>query len=437
MGKLGRNKATAPAVAVMTVLLSSAAHAELQGTAQLGAGYSDNIARTDVDETNETIGTLGLQLNWTERTRRITGDADIDLSYFEYLDNTFESEVVGTGNGSLAFAIVPDRLQWVFEDSFGQAQSDPFAPATPETREDLNYFSTGPDLTLHFGSTVFSRLFGRWSKTTYETSPLDAERRTAGLGVGRRASSRSEFSLNGVTEKVDFDSELNPDYDRKSAFVNYSLDAARTRLSTDLGYTWLDRDGAADTSGSALMNITATRELSAASSLQLTLSSQLGDAGDSLRGGLSSSVVGIGGQITATSDPFENRVVSLEYRFSRTRTGFSLGISRTDDQYETQSQLDRKATVYNAAFSRRLARTLDLELTAALFDENFDSSDLESDELRYGVALNWRAFRTIGWRLLVERYDRDTNNGTGEYTENRAFLTMGYYWGGGDAPAIR
>jgi hypothetical protein len=145
--------------------------------------------------------------------------------------------------------------------------------------------------------------------------------------------------------------------------------------------------------------------------------------------------VGVGSQITATSDPFENRVASLEYRFARNRTGFTVGVSRTDDEYETQSQLDRKATVYSASFSRRLARTLDFSVSGALYDEDFSNTNQESEELRYGATLDWRAFRTIGWRLLVERYDRNTNDGSGEYTENRAFLTLAYYWGRGDAPA--
>src|SRR5690606_16682042 len=125
---------------------------------------------------------------------------------------------------------IPDRLQWVFEDSFGQAQDDPFAPSTPDTREDLNYFSTGPDLLVRFGSTGFTRVYGRWSSTTYETSPLDAERTTAGLSVGRRASESSELSLNGVTESIDFDADASTDYDRKSAFIGYRVDAARTLI---------------------------------------------------------------------------------------------------------------------------------------------------------------------------------------------------------------
>lgn len=441
MGRVRQKWVTAPAAAgVMALIVGGPAHAELQASAEAGVGYSDNIGRDSGDEIDETIGTLGLDLAWSERTRRLRGDANVDLSYFEYLDNTFDSELVGTANGLLALGIIPETLQWVAEDSFGQAQGDPFAATSPENREDLNYFSTGPDLTLRLGSTGFGRLFGRWAATTYETSPLDAERTTAGVALGRRASPRSEVTLNAVAETVDFDNKSNTDFDRDSAFIGWNLDASRTAIDAQLGYTWLERDGEDDKTGSALVNVSISRDLSASSALHLTLSQQLGDAGDSLRSQLQTGAVGGGGQITATADPFQNRVASLEWRYSRGRGGFALGASWSDDDYETLNQFDRTRLVYRASFNRQLASAVDFELVATLEQEDYDNVDLNSDEMRVGATLNWRAWRTLGIRLLVERYDRDTSggidpNGLGEYQENRAFLTLAYYWGtAGAAP---
>jgi hypothetical protein len=435
MGRERQRWVAAPAaVGVMALVVSAPSQAEVTGTAEAGVGYSDNIGRVADDEAEETIGTVGLELDWSERTRRIQGDAVVDVSYFEYLDNTFESEVLGTANGTLGVAIVPETFQWVFQDSFGQAQSDPFAPLSPANREDLNYFSTGPDLTLRFGSSGFGRLFGRWSKTTYEESPLDAERETAGVALGRRASPRSELSLNAVTESVDFDDEVNPDFDRDSVFIGWDLDASRTLINAQLGYTWLERDGDDDKTGNALVNIVITRDISASSVLALTLGSQLGDASDSLRTQLEGDVVGTGGgQITATSDPFENRLASLEWRYSRGRTGFSLGAGWSEEEYQSQAQFDRTRYTYTASFTRRMTGALDLEILGSLESEQFDSSDLDTDEMRVAAVLNWRAWRTLGLRLTAERYDRDTSTGGGEYQENRAFLTLAYYWGGAGA----
>lgn len=434
MGRVLQSWVAAPAAAgVMALVVSAAAHAELTGSAEAGVGYSDNIGRVPSNETDETIGTVGLKADWTERTRRIRGDAAVDLSYFEYLDNTYDSEVVGTANGNLGLAIVPETLQWMFQDSFGQAQADPFAPTTPANREDLNYFSTGPDLTLRLGSTGFGRLFGRWSTTTYQRSPLDADRTQAGVALGRRASPRSELSLNAVTESVDFKDAFNTDFDRDSVFLGWNLDASRTTIDAQLGYTWLKRDGA-DKTGNALVNVVVTRNLSASSVLALTLGTQLGDAGDSLRTQLQGGVVGGGGtQITATADPFENRLASLEWRYNRGRTGFSLGASWTDEEYQTQKQLNRTRYSYTASLSRRLSGEMDFELFGTWDNEDFENVDATADELRTGALLNWRAWRTVGLRLTAERYDRNTSNGTGEYQENRAFLTVAYYWGRAEA----
>lgn len=424
----------APAAAgVMALVVTAPARADLTAVAEAGVGYSDNIGRVPTNETDETIGTVGLELDWTERSRRIRGDALVDLSYYEYLDDTFDSEVLGTANGTLALAIVPETFQWVFQDSFGQAQSDPFAAASPANREDLNYFSTGPDLTARFGSTGFGRLFGRWSTTTYEDSPLDSERTSAGVALGRRASPRSELSLNAVTESVDFDQAFNTDYDRDNVFLGWNLDASRTSLDAQVGYTWLERDGG-DKTGNALVNLIVTRDLTASSELALTLGTQLGDAGDSLRNELEGGVVGSGGtQITATADPFENRLASLEWRYFRGRTGFTVGASWSDEDYETQTQLNRTTFAYTATFSRRLASVVDLQVFGTLESEDFDTVNQEADELRLGAVLNWRAWRTLGLRLTAERFDRDTSTGTGEYQENRAFLTLAYYMGGADA----
>jgi hypothetical protein len=437
MGRVRQTLVAAPAAAgVMALMVGASAGAEVAATAEAGIGYSDNIGRMADNETDETIGTVGLELGWRERTRRIQGDAAVDLSYFEYLDDTYDSELLGTANGTLAVAILPENLTWVFQDSFGQAQADPFMPASPENRENLNYFSTGPDLTLRLGSTGFGRLFGRWSQTSYEESALDAERTTAGIALGRRASPRSELSLNAMAESVDFDDEFNPDFDRESVFIGWNLDASRTAIDAQVGYTWLERDGSDGESGSALVNVVITRDLSASTQLALTLGSQLGDAGDSLRAQLEGSVVGGSGEITATSDPFEQRLVSLDWNYSRGRTGLSVGASWSEDQYETQVQFDRTRYVYSATFSRQLASTVDFNIRAALENEEFDNVALDTDETRLEAVLEWRAWRTLGLRLAAERLDRDTSTGVGEFQENRAFLTVTYHWGA-DAAAMR
>src|SRR5687768_13239402 len=61
----------APAAAgVMALVVTAPAQADLSGVAEAGVGYSDNIGRLPTNEIDETIGTVGLELDWNERTRR-------------------------------------------------------------------------------------------------------------------------------------------------------------------------------------------------------------------------------------------------------------------------------------------------------------------------------------------------------------------------------
>jgi hypothetical protein len=413
-------------------LVSASAHAELSYGLETGIGYSDNIRRVEgAGVTDEKIGIFGVDLTWNETTRRLDGDAVVDLSYNEYLDDTYDSEVVGTADGSLTLGIVPERFTWVFDESFGQAQTDPFAPATPDTSENINYFSTGPNVILRFGAAAGMRLFGRYSITSYEESPLDSDRTLGGAALFREISASSTLSLNGVAEQIDVE-QAGADYDRDSAFFSYELDGGRTDLTTQLGYTWLKPETGEDNDG-LLASIMLTRVLSASSTLYMEVGTQFTDAAEALRGALDGAVGGV--DIAATSDPFENRTAELRWSFARNRTTFGLGASWNEDRYEHTTDLDRTRYSYEATFSRRLGRQLDFELSAVYDDENFDNTAVHSKELRFMSVLSWQVGRNLGLALTFERNDRSTSNGLGEYVENRGYLLLTY--GRGNDAAVQ
>lgn len=404
---------------------ASTASAELLFGAQVGVGHSDNITRVREGEVDETIGTAAVDLAWREQRRRLDLDVVADLAFFEYLDDTYDSEVLGTADATMVFGIVPERITWFVQDSFGQAYIDPFEAVTPDTRENLNYFTTGPDLALRFGATAALRLFGRYSTVQYEDSPLDSERVVAGLALARELSTRAELALNATTESIEFDTLPGADYDRHSAFLSYRIDGARGSLRAEGGYTWLDRS-TLESSGGALLRLDLTRELSAASVLALSAGTQITDTSDLMRVSAAGEPVGGSVALTATSDPFENRFGSVEWRFSKRRTQFTLGAAWNDDRYEQEREFDRTRWVYAASFSRELSRTLSLLLRVDLADEDFGTTGFDAEELRAAAVLSWQFGRDFALNLLGERVDRSTSTGEGQFIENRAFVTLGY-----------
>ena len=414
--------------AVCALLLGAEARADLTYEVEAGVGHSDNITRVSEDEVAESLATIGTHVNWSKMTRRLDADVFVDLDYVEYLDNTYDGEIVGTADIDTTFSIVPDRFTWQVQDSFGQAQSDPFSPVTPENSENVNYFTTGPDLLLGFGSQNSMRLFGRYSPTHYEVTDLDGESVATGLSFIRALSGASQVALNASNTENTFDNPANLGYEQRAASVSYDFTGGRTTLSTQVGYSWIELDDGTK-NGGELFNLTLSRKISNSSSLELSAGSQFSDAGDALRGISSGGGVGGPSQVLATSDPFENRDISLTWDFRRNRTGLSLGASYEEALYEVRTQFDRTRIMYNARFTRELQPTLSFELIALYSEDEYTATNVQFDDMQASASLTWRMSRHLGLRFRLEQFNRHSTFEGGTYDERRAFLTFTYTGG--------
>ncbi|MFO7305180.1 MAG: hypothetical protein C0P74_006655 [Gammaproteobacteria bacterium] len=411
---------------------SQTAHAELQYGLGLGVGYTDNVLR-DRSEIDETIGIASIDAAWLEHTKRLDADVTVNLSYFDYLDETVDSEWYGTADGVIILGLVPERFTWIFQDTFGQVQADPFQPSTPETRENLNYFTTGPDIVLRFGASTYLQIFGRYSTVDYEQSLLDAERTGGGFVLGRRLSGLGELTLTGLAEDVTFDDLPDQDFERQHVFLGYDVRGSRTEFRSELGYTWLELESGRR--GGALANIAISRRVSPSSSLTLSFGTRFTDASESMRGGAVR--VGRGGEITASADPFENRWAGLSWDYTGNRTNFVIGVSWQDEDYEQQSEFDRTRLVYEARLTRSFTPTMEAGIRATRTDEEFDTTQFEADETQVAVDVNWRLGRAFGLTLTVDHTTRNAVGELGEFDENRAYLMLTYRPRGGSFELMR
>ena len=384
-----------------------------------GASWSDNIALLPADEKDGTFGQAGLLLGYAQKTRRIETSVDANIAYEHYFDNTFDDGVVGGVDASLDFTIVPERLRWFFQENFGQINADPFAATTPDNRENINYFTTGPDLIFQFGSATSLQLGARYSDAQYEISATDGRQYGGSIALLRRLSGNTSVSLNASGDRIEFDdTTVNTDYDRYQAYLNYSTRAARTSLSIDAGYTAVDLGSR--TSSGLLARLSITRRLSPSANLTLSGGTQFSDAGDLFRNSQGTQGVGLDTlSVIGTGDPFESRFGSIGYGFSRNRTSFGLSVMHTRERYENATALDRTLTDWNAYFSRRLSPVLELRIFAWLEQQSFSNIDFDDDELRAGAYLSWSVGRSTSLRLQYDRHDRNTSDGSTDYAANQ------------------
>jgi hypothetical protein len=407
------------------------AQAQVEYGLEAGYGRSDNVFRRSDDEIASDILTAGLQLNWQEDRTRLDADVRADLDYNHYLDGDVDDQLTGNANGQVSFAIVPERFSWLVEDTYGQAQQDPLVPATPESLEATNYATTGPDFTFGLGGNNSLRVSGRYSLVTYETSPYDSTRAGGRVSFLRQMSDRSSFGLNATLDDVDFDDAGNIDYVRRSGTFSYELEAARTNIDAELGYTWVERDvsiGESEQDG-PLVRLEVRRKVSPSSYLNLRVGTQLSDASEAMRDSLG--VVDQTGTpivSTASSSIFENQFASLGWQFDRPRTSIDLSVSYENDDYETEPLLNTKRLLFSSAFERHLSNRLLARIRLAWNKEEFQRDNSESEEWRVSLGGSWQFGRDTGVELWGEHIDRDSNttSGGGQSVENRIFLTLFY-----------
>lgn len=413
----------APLAYVSTV---SAANLAYEVTA--GAGHTDNIARTADNEIEEDIAAAGLQFSLDQASARLQADLIGNLTYHEYLDDTYDSEVLGNFAGNALFDLVPERFQWMIADNFGQVLADPFQPATPDNRENINYFMTGPNVVLGLGSRTRLRLGARYSMTSYEDTPFDSDSTLGEIELGRTLSSASSISLNARAQQIEYDeSLLNADYDQSEAFLRYDAAGARTFLTVDLGYTEIDREAATQSESGVLVRVDASRRVSPSSIMSLTLGREFSSSGAAFASTQTAGTVGVGAAPgRQTADPFTNEYVTLGWSYQRTRTGFELFGSRSEHSYDDRPLFDQTLTAVTAGIHRDLSTATRVQLDATYSKADFREPDSDYDEIAAGLTFSWRLSRSVSLGLTYDYFDRSSDVADGEYTENRYWLSLSY-----------
>lgn len=409
--------------------LSHKVHAaEVAYGVNAGVGQSDNIHRTATDEVDETIGTVGVYFGLKQESRRFTTNLFGDFSYLDYLDNTYDNEVVGSFGGELTAGIIPDRIEWFAVDSFGQTTTQVAAVVTPENRENVNFFSTGPRVTIGSGW-LRTQLEGHYTNVAYETTELDSERYGGGLSLIHDISAASSVALTGSYEDVDYSSDGNTDFERSEAFVRYKLTGARTELALDVGYTEVS-DEFSDSSGT-LARLSVTRRTSPSSAVSLSLGRDFSDAGNIFQQ-LQSQQVQQAEATTGTqpvqplSSPFVNKYVTVGWSYDRSRNGLALSATRFDETYEDDPLNDRTRTTYGLTARRDMRPTLQARLSADRTEEDYERPNQDFSELYLSATLSWSAGARTTIDFQYEFFDRDSDAVDGDFRENRFWIRASY-----------
>ncbi|HKT72432.1 MAG TPA: outer membrane beta-barrel protein [Steroidobacteraceae bacterium] len=407
------------------VALSSDTTDQTRLDVSASVGETDNIARMDGGP-SQTVGVIGVDFGLKRTGRRFDTDLKGDFNYIDYLQSYYGSEVTGRFDGAAGWEIVPERLRWSVEDSFGQAQLQPFSAVTPDNLENVNVVSTGPDLLLRPTQSLFVKLGGRYAYAHYETNPFDNRRLMGNFALGHDLSGHSSIALNGDFQSIRFTNTIvNSDYDRRNFYASYLARGSRTDLSVDAGVSQSNDGGSWRTT--PFVRIEATRVVSTASVLKVIASRQYSDASDSFRS-LQAGATGriVVAPVSGTTSTYLDEYGTVLWSFERSRTMIDLSGTYERNTYATDHAQDVSRASVEARVARRMTSTLTAEVSGRAARERFLETDFHDRDYLASVAVAYRAGRRLEFKLRYDHERRSVSAGTSGYTENRGLVTVSY-----------
>jgi hypothetical protein len=393
---------------------------------QVGVIESDNIQRLPSGGSDETIAMEEVDFTWHDKRPLFDADIDADLSHLNFLQHAYGEEFVGNFLGTSKINLAPDLFSWDIADTFGQAPLNPLAAITPGNRENINYFSTGPVLTLPLAQELQLLVSGQYGRVDYEQLPLDSNRLTGIVALVHEISPATKISINAKDERIDFeDDALNPDYDRQDGFVRLDTKGSRTDLGVDLGYGRLQMPGASE--GTFVAHLDITRRVSPNSTVGVSFGHDYSDGADSFL-----LIQAAGGPTLNTPTavqagaPFLITYATLAWNFLRDRTTVGLTASYFRDDYQLDEALNNDLTMANLRVARQISPVLQLALTEYLDREHFTTGADSLTELDTGLQLTWRAGRSLSVFFAYYLAKGLSDLQADKFTENRLWLSVGY-----------
>ena len=391
--------------------------AELGFTIAEGIESTDNANLTSANEVRETIYTTELGVTLNQDSPKQDTRIEFLTEYRDYRNNIFDDENVPSLSATVDWTVVPGRFTWILQDVLTQEEIDGLEAATPDNKQDVNNFTTGPDFFFRITQTDAIQVGLRYTDSYFEETDEDSERYSQSIGWQHELSSRTGVSLNFENEAVEFDDNiLNEDFDRQDLFIRLDTQQAKNQFQFEIGATSIDRDRGED-GDEPLARFSWNRRLSDRSSLDVSVVREVSDAGRNI-------TVEAPGS-SGPGDVFIDKRLNVGYTLARRRTTIKIDLfGRKQDFKLTKSE--EKNRGIDVEIKRNVSRKLTFTLVGGTTRTEFVDIRRVDKDTSFGASLSYRLGRTLSLSVTAEQNHRDSDDSFQDYKENRAMLQIAY-----------
>jgi len=403
--------------------------------AALSSEYSSNALLLPDHEQEEWTNGVDLNFGLTNTSRRLDAKVTGLIGYYTYAEDTHGDEGIYFLDALATIKIRPERLSWVVRNVLGEEEINSLEGDTRDNRQRVNVFATGPDFNFKVNPSNTVIIGARWVDTSYEVTKADNSRNVVTGSWSYKRSPLLTLSANLAGMMVDFDDDLNEDYDFGVAYVQADSGFSKTNLVTTLGYFKVDRDKTDDVddwgarialnhqmSSTVAFDWESVRKITD-SSIEFLESSEAGFVGgpDALGSGGSGS--GRGG---TTGDLFRllRHAVSADYAGPSLTA--DLGLYWEERTYEEFSLLDYEEWGFGLGLSTDITAGWRGRFSTGY--ANTDNTGINRTDKEWGVevAVDHALTRYTSFSMYTGYDNRDSDESSSEYTEWIVGATIGY-----------
>jgi hypothetical protein len=420
-------------LALLSAIPGPAGALDLEYDVGLSLGYHDNLSLTEDNKISDEILTPLVRFTAEEDASRVKLQARGDFQYPMYLENNFDDRFRGKFAGSLDWTLLPERLDWVFQDYLSPQQINDLDSFSPDNEQQVNLFVTGPSLYLRFSPRTRGQFDLRYGNSYAETTDtFNGDRYGGAARVQHEIDATSKISGNLEAADIRYDSEGEAaDYKRYDAYVGYGRKGHRLSFDVDAGYTQVDRKASSSHDSGALGRLKADWRFSSRSVLALTARYQYTDATQNLITPTfdfaDRDIVYLAyPDIVVEPNVYRERTAKLSYQYSSVRTTLRLQpfyrrLHYLDDLLQDQ---DRTGVLFNVDY--RLRPLLTLSFLAGYEERKYDDIDRKDKNTSVNLGLEDQFTRHWIGRMDLRYAKRDSNSPGRSYDANAVFFSMIY-----------
>ncbi|MFC0679129.1 outer membrane beta-barrel protein [Lysobacter korlensis] len=430
-------------LALATVVPGNSIAFDIDYEAGVAAQHSDNIARRDQGEISDTVVAPRLWFSAVQTGSRVRLAAQGNVEYRHYIDDTFDDQLRGRFNGRLDWSVIPQRLDFIVQDSLSLLPVNQFAAFTPANEQQVNVFVAGPTLYARFTPVTRGQLDLRFIDSYAEETPeFDSQRYSSAVRVLHELSPRSNVSLNAEALDVDFDMPNRAsDYRRYDGYASLTAERRRFDVQLDLGYSKLEmqRDmlgGPGFDESYPLGRITLDWRATPRSVFGITVRHQLSDAADYL---INTRDLDFGLDRRArefndfrASDSivepnvFRERLVRGRYAYDGERLDLRVAPFSRRMQYVEGFVEDQERSGVIADLDFRLKPRTTLTVYGANSRREYQISRRMDEDWTAGVGVSHRFTRKWTGRVDLEHRTRESTELGRSYDENAVMVSLSY-----------